>query len=41
MLESMWEYLIDNNAGKMIDYKRSDTGAKPVAAPAGNYLVML
>ncbi len=34
-------YLTDNNAGKVIDYERSDTGAKPVAAPAGNYLVML
>lgn len=39
--ESMWEYLIDNNAWQVIDYERSDTGSKPAAAPVGNYLVMI
>lgn len=39
--ESMWEYLKNNNAWKVIDYERSGTGAKPAAAPVGNYLVML
>lgn len=39
--ESMWEYLIDNNAWQVIDCERSGTGSKPAAAPVGNYLVML
>lgn len=39
--ESKGEYLIDITACKVTDYERSDTGAMPVTAPAGNYLVML